>query len=149
MGINFRNTLPKHKMWNGPIWYTFYLQTYIHTCFNFDDLVRGNACIPQKNEKLSWTMRVSWSSTTLQWRHYGRYSVSIHQPHDCLLNRLFRRRSKKTSKLRVTGLCAGNSPGTGEFPAQMASYAENVSIWWRHHAYIFPYIHTYIHVCCC
>ena len=50
-----------------------------------------------------------------------------------LLNRLFRRRSKKTSKLRVTGLCAGNSPGTGEFPAQMASYAENVSIWWCHH----------------
>ena len=35
--------------------------------------------------------------------------------------RLFRRRRKKTSKLRVTGLC--------EFPAQMASNAENVSIW--------------------
>ena len=35
-----------------------------------------------------------------------------------LLNRLFRRRSKKTSKLRVTGLCAGNSPITGEFPAR-------------------------------
>ena len=31
------------------------------------------------------------------------------QPHDCLLNRLFRRKSKKTSKLRVTGLCVGNS----------------------------------------
>ena len=30
--------------------------------------------------------------------------------------------------------CVGNSPGTGEFPAQMASNAENVSIWWRHHA---------------
>ena len=43
----------------------------------------------------------------LQWRHNGRNSVSIHQPHDCLLNRLFRRRSKKTSKLRVTGLCVG------------------------------------------
>ena len=70
---------------------------------------------------------------TLQWRHNGRDSVSNHQPHDCLLNCLFRRRSKKTSKLRVTGLCAGNSPGTGEFPAQMASNAENVSIWWRHH----------------
>ena len=40
---------------------------------------------------------------------------------------------KTTSKLRVNGLCAGNSPGTGEFPAQMASNAENVSIWWRHH----------------
>ena len=35
--------------------------------------------------------------------------------------------------LRVTGLCVGNSPVTGEFPAQMASNAENISIWWRHH----------------
>ena len=59
--------------------------------------------------------------------------VSNHLPHDYLLNRLFRHRSKKTSKLCVTGLCAGNSPGTGEIPAQMASNAENVSIWWRHH----------------
>ena len=58
------------------------------------------------------------NNITLQWRHSGRGSVSNHQPHDCLLNRSFRRRSKKTSKLRVTGLCAGNSPGTGEFPAQ-------------------------------
>ena len=40
---------------------------------------------------------------------------------------------KETSNLYVTGLCAGNSPLTGEFPAQMASNAENVSIWWRHH----------------
>ena len=44
-----------------------------------------------------------------------------------------RRRSKKTSKLRVTGLCEGNSTVTGEFPSQRASNAENVSIWWRHH----------------
>ena len=42
---------------------------------------------------------------------------------------------KKTSKLRVTGLCAVNSPVSGEFPAQMASNAENVSIWWRHHVW--------------
>ena len=70
---------------------------------------------------------------TLRWRHNGCDSVSNHQPHHCLLNRLFRRRSKKTLKLRVTGLCVGNSPETSEFPAQMASNAENVSIWWRHH----------------
>ena len=69
----------------------------------------------------------------LWWRHNGRDSVPNHQPHDCLPNRLFRRRSKNTSKLRVTGLCVRNSPGTVEFPSQMASYAENVSIWWRHH----------------
>ena len=61
---------------------------------------------------------------TLRWRHNGRDSVPNHQPHDCLLNCLFRCRSKKTSKLRATGFCAGNSPGTGEFPAQMTSYAE-------------------------
>ena len=73
------------------------------------------------------------SPVTLQWRHNGRDDVSNHQRHDCLLKRLFRRRSKKTSKLRVTGLCAGNSPGTGEFPAQRASNAENIPIWWRHY----------------
>ena len=60
------------------------------------------------------------SNETLQWRHNRRDSVSNHQPHDCFLNRLFRHR-KKTSKLRVTGLWEGNSPVTGEFPAQMAS----------------------------
>ena len=69
----------------------------------------------------------------LQWRHNGRDGVSNQQPQGCLLNRLFRRRSKKTSKFRVTGLCAVNSPVTGEFPAQRASNAENASIWWRHH----------------
>ena len=63
----------------------------------------------------------SYGTNSLLWRHHGRGSVSNHQPHDCLLNRLFRRRSKKTPKLRVTGLCAGNSPVTGEFPGQMAS----------------------------
>ena len=41
---------------------------------------------------------------------------------------------KKTSKLRVTGLCEGNSPVTGEFLAQVVSNAENFPIWWRRHA---------------
>ena len=74
-----------------------------------------------------------WVIHTLRWRHNGCNGVSNHQPHHYLLNRLFRRRSKKASKLRVTGLCVGNSPVTGEFPTQMASNTENVSIWWRHH----------------
>ena len=65
---------------------------------------------------------------SLQWRHNDHDGVSNHQPRDCLFNRLFRRRSKKTPKLRVTALCAGNSPVTGEFPAQKASDTENVSI---------------------
>ena len=70
---------------------------------------------------------------TLRWRHNELDGVSDHQPHDCLLNRLFGSRSKKTSKLRVTGLYSENSPGTDEFPAQMTSNLGNVSIWWRHH----------------
>ena len=53
---------------------------------------------------------------TLQWHHNKRDCVSNHQPRDCLLNRLFRLRSKKTSKLRVTSLCAGNSPGPVNSP---------------------------------
>ena len=60
-----------------------------------------------------------------------RHGVSNHQYLDCLLSRLFRHSSKKTSQLRVTGLCGGNPPVTGGFPSQRASGAENVSIWWR------------------
>ena len=51
-----------------------------------------------------------WRSPPLRWRHNDQDGVSNHQPHGCLLNRLFRRRSNKTSKLRNTGLCVGNSP---------------------------------------
>ena len=69
----------------------------------------------------------------LQWRHNERDGVLNHRRLHCLLNCWFRRRSKNTSKLRVIGLCAENSPLIDEFPAQKASNAENVSIWWRHH----------------
>ena len=76
---------------------------------------------------------VTNADPALRWRHNERDGVSNHQPYDRLLNRLFRRRSKKKSKLRVAGLCAGMSSVTHVFPAQMASKAENVPIWWRHH----------------
>ena len=84
---------------------------------------------PKLTEVYTWLV----IHPTLQWRHNEREGVSNHQPHDYLLNRLFRHRSKETPKLRVTGLCEGNSPVTGEFLTQRASSAENVSIWWRHH----------------
>ena len=73
----------------------------------------------------------------LKWRRNGRDGVSNHQPHDCLLHRLFRRRSIKISNFRVIGFCVGNAPVIGEFPAQMTSDAEKVSIWWRHHGLYF------------
>ena len=54
--------------------------------------------------------RINKSVQALHWRHNDHDGVSNHQPYGCLLDRLFGRRSKKTSKLRVTGLCVGNSP---------------------------------------
>ena len=68
------------------------------------------------------------SLSALHWRHNECDGVSNYQPHDSLINRLVMRRSKETSKLRVTGFYAGNSPLTGEFPVQGANNAENVSI---------------------
>ena len=60
--------------------------------------------------------------------HYNDVIVSAMASHqwrlDGLLNRMLRRSSKKTSKLRVTGLCDGNSPVTGEFPSQRVSNTE-------------------------
>ena len=63
---------------------------------------------------------------TLQWRHNERDGVSNHQPPDCLLNRLFRQQNHQSS----VSLAFGRGI---QFPAQMASNTESVSIWWRHH----------------
>ena len=70
---------------------------------------------------------------SLQWRHNERDGDSNHRRLHCLPNRLFRRTSKTTSKLRVTGLCEGNPPVPGGFPSQRASNTENIFIRWRHH----------------
>ena len=40
------------------------------------------------------------SLSPLQWRHNELARVSNHQPHDCLLNRLFKRRSKNIKKIK-------------------------------------------------
>ena len=82
---------------------------------------------------LATSTHVRLRLNTFQWRHNEGDGISNHRRFHCLLNCWFRHRSKKTSKLRVTGLCVGNSPVAGEFPTQKASNAQNVSIWWRHH----------------
>ena len=97
--------------------------------------------------KCHWSLFLRVLLTIFQhrfWYWLGAYQATSHYANQCWLdhwriyaslglNELIMRRSKKTSKLRVTGLCAGNSPATGEIPSQMASNAENVSIWWHHH----------------
>ena len=78
---------------------------------------------------------VWWTVLSLRWRHNELDGVSDHQPHGCLLNRLFRRRSKTTSKLRVTGLCVGNSPGPANSPHKgpvtrnMLPFDDAIMIW--------------------
>ena len=68
---------------------------------------------------------------SLQWRHNENDGVSILRRLNCLHN--LSSGADQTSKLRVTGLCEGNSSVTDEFPVQKASNAQIASIWWRHH----------------
>ena len=116
-----------------------FIQNVIAPTFNSKFPLRqqfaGNTqtCLP-----LQMVFVALWVRITLQWSHNGCNGIPNLQPHDCLLNRLFRRRSKKKSKFRVTDLCVGNSPVTSEFPTQMASNTENVYIWWRHHVFGWP-----------
>ena len=74
------------------------------------------------------------SVLSLLWYQNECDDVSNYRRFDCLLNCLFRRESKRTSKLLAAGLWEGNPPVTGELSSQRAGNAENVSIWWRHHA---------------
>ena len=99
-------------------------------------------CVPKGTQSYRDKMRCVISSKisrvtiyfiSLQWHHNDRDGVSNHRRLDCLLSRLFRIRSRKTSKLLVTGLWEGNPPVTVGFPSQRASNAKNCSIWWRHH----------------
>ena len=76
------------------------------------------------------------SYTFSHYSHNERNGVSNHRRLDCLLNRLCRCRSKKTLKLRITGVCEGNPPVTDGFPSQRTSNAENISISWPHYASI-------------
>ena len=87
-------------------------------------------------EDISWIVAVFWVLNSCLDVHYTDVIKSAMASQITNVSIVFSTvcRSKKTSKLRVTGLCEGNSPLTGVFPAQMASNEENGSIWWRHHA---------------
>ena len=92
-------------------------------------ILRRICCRRWVSENKGWWSRNPHYSDTIKGT-----IVSNHRRLECSRNHLFRRRSKKTPKLCVTCLCEGNSPVTDESPTQRTSNAENVSIWWRHHA---------------
>ena len=91
------------------------------------------------------------STYSLQWRQNGRDSVSNHQPNDCLFSQQFIQTQIKenTKAPRHWPLC-GKFTGTGEFPAQRVSNADDVSIWWRHHGLKITYLGMFsIKICFC
>ena len=57
--------------------------------------------------------------------------TSLKIVYSTIYSEAYQRKHQSSASLAV---CAGNSLVTGEFPAQTASNAENVSILWRHHA---------------
>ena len=65
---------------------------------------------------------------TLHWRDNECDGVSNHKSNDCLLNRIFRRRSKKTSKLRITGRWPVNSPHKGPVTRKMFPFDDVIMI---------------------
>ena len=132
--------LSRHGLWVG--WKAILLNDVTVSC-NKSDLISYH--VP-RSVSLIYEIHQSVMRKepgALQRRHNGRGSVSNHQPHDCLLNRLFRRRSKKTSKLCVTGLCAGEFTGDRGIPRTKWPVTrkmfplddvimERASVLWRH-----------------
>ena len=118
-------TLWRHVSWRSFLMDHRDMLYHIVNNMAFDDLATREARVS--------VATVQCTGKAIYWRHNERDGVSNHHRLECLLKRLFRRRSKKTSKLRATGLCEGNSPGTGEFPTPRGNNAENVLIWWRNH----------------
>ena len=96
---NIKISWPKLFFFLWQIWWAI-------NCLIYDFSLFSKRRITGVSECVVWTARVS-----LLWRFNGREGVSNHQPHDCLLNRLFRHRSKKTAKLCVTGLFWGEFTG--------------------------------------
>ena len=79
------------------------------------------------------TLDITMTSQWAWWRLRSPVSRLFTQP-------FIRAQIKENFKVpRHRPLC-GEFTGTGEFPAQKASNAENVSIWWRHHEYSPVYI---------
>ena len=127
--------------------YQFYRLLAMHACYigncNNDNLLLVNTETDTLDDNLLYPFYISmiveniccWGCEYCHYTDVTMGTIASQITSFTIVYRLFRRRSKKTSKLRVTGLCVGNSTGTGEFPAQMASNAEKVSIWWRHHGY--------------
>ena len=91
LGTKIRNAIPRKE------------SCRLSECYNVGSLLT----------ECSWIPNVVSQCSCYGFIHDNAVIMSMIAPHQSLLSHLFRRRSNKTSKLRVTGLCVGNSPGTG------------------------------------
>ena len=82
----------------------------LHVLIQHSVLFSLGDCCTSRLKFHTFHLRRSMMCISVHWRPNESDDVSNHQPHSCLLKRLFRHRSKKTSKLCVTCLCDGNSP---------------------------------------
>ena len=110
-------------------YYTIHVDLQICICNLLKESDRWHLGFNRKSFGVKWDYWI-WTITkhifpalkqingkSLQWRHDKRDGVSNHQPHDCILNRLFKCRSKKTSKLRATeGIPAQRASDAKKFP---------------------------------
>ena len=107
---------------NSPVTGEFPAQTASNAeVFPFDDVIMTCA-----------SLHIHTSTTSLRWRHNDPIAsqiTSLTVVYSVVYSGAHQRNIKAP---RHWPLC-GEFTGTGEFPAQRASYAENVSIWWRHH----------------
>ena len=116
--------------WNNPEVKTPVLQNLADQGVILDQFYAQPLCTPWvlwSKSDVNWYQTLQkrafvWSS---QWHHNERDGVSNHRRLKGLLNRLFRPRSKKISKLRVTGFVKGihrwpaNSPHKGPVTRKM------------------------------
>ena len=107
----------------------------MYSTVNWVIIGSANSLYPMRRPAGSWTNNHLWSKNKLQWNMNQSTNIFVKEIgiENVVCARLFRRRSKKTSKFCVTGHSPGNLTVSDEFPSEMASNAENVSICWRHH----------------
>ena len=124
----------------GDNWFKFFLrfkQVFVELTSLFklaDEISRNIATLPVWYTRACFKLAVRYFYITLT-AHVCHGVLNYWQP-QCLFNRLFRRTSKKTSKIRVNGPFQGNPQVAGGSPSQMVSNAENVSMSWRLHVKI-------------
>ena len=113
--------------------YTLY--TFVDSCYSFTYIGcgTGTGAIVYDSPSASKVTETYVGKITLHWCHNDRDDVSNHQPHDCLLSRLFRRRSKKRQSSASLAFVRGihrwpvNSPHKGPVTRKMFPFDDVIT----------------------